>query len=92
MYKVMIVNDYTPMSLLLTCYKFFSYDVERAAQLLMLAVHYQRQSYLRRVYRQLAETKVAMVNKYARNGIRCCVRAGKSLNAGIKLEGGYYTQ
>jgi len=56
MYKVILVNDdYTPMEFVIdVLQKFFSYDVERATQL-MLAVHYQ-----------VAETKVAMVNKYAR--------------------------
>ncbi len=42
MYKVILVNDdYTPMEFVIdVLQKFFSYDVERATQL-MLAVHYQ---------------------------------------------------
>lgn len=54
-------------SLLLTCYKnsFLSYDVERATQL-MLAVHYQGKAICGVFTAEVAETKVAMVNKYAR--------------------------
>jgi len=53
MYKVMLMNDdYTPMEFVIdVLQKFFSYDVERATQL-MLTVHYRG--------------KVAMVNDYAR--------------------------
>lgn len=53
MYKVILVNDdYTPMEFVIdVLQKFFSYDVERATQL-MLAVHYQGKSHLRRVYRR----------------------------------------
>lgn len=42
MYKVILVNDdYTPMEFVIdVLQKFFSYDVERATQL-MLVVHYQ---------------------------------------------------
>ena len=42
MYKVILVNDdYTPMEFVIdVLQKFFSYDVERATQL-MLTVHYQ---------------------------------------------------
>lgn len=42
MYKVILVNDdYTPMEFVIdVLQKFFSYDVERATQL-MLAVHYR---------------------------------------------------
>ena len=45
--------------------KFFSYDVERATQL-MLAVHYQGKAICGVFTAEVAETKVAMVNKYAR--------------------------
>lgn len=42
MYKVILVNDdYTPMEFVIdVLQKFFSYDVERATQL-MLTVHYE---------------------------------------------------
>lgn len=52
-------------SLLLTCYKFFSYDVERATQL-MLTVHYEGKAICGVFTAEVAETKVAMVNQYAR--------------------------
>lgn len=66
MYKVILVNDdYTPMEFVIdVLQKFFSYDVERATQL-MLAVHYQ-EGHLQVFTAEVAETKVAMVNKYAR--------------------------
>lgn len=46
MYKVILVNDdYTPMEFVIdVLQKFFSYDVERATQL-MLAVHYQERPF-----------------------------------------------
>ena len=55
MYKVILVNDdYTPMEFVIdVLQKFFSYDVERATQLMLTTA-------------EVAETKVAMVNKYAR--------------------------
>ena len=67
MYKVILVNDdYTPMeSVIDVLQKFFSYDVERATQL-MLAVHYQGKAICGVFTAEVAETKVAMVNKYAR--------------------------
>ncbi len=53
-------------SLLLTCYKnSFSYDVERATQL-MLTVHYEGKAICGVFTAEVAETKVAMVNQYAR--------------------------
>lgn len=77
MYKVILVNDdYTPMEFVIdVLQKFFSYDVERATQL-MLAVHYQGKAICGVFTAEVAETKVAMVNKYARENtsIRCCVR------------------
>ncbi|MDE5181597.1 ATP-dependent Clp protease adaptor ClpS [Escherichia coli] len=53
MYKVILVNDdYTPMEFVIdVLQKFFSYDVERATQL-MLAVHYQGEGHLRSLYRR----------------------------------------
>ncbi len=49
-------------SLLLTC---CAYDGERATQL-MLAVHYRAKLFGGVFTAEVAETKVAMVNKYAR--------------------------
>ena len=62
MYKVILVNDdYTPMEFVIdVLQKFFSYDVERATQL-MLAVHYQGKAICGVFTAEVAETKVAMV-------------------------------
>ena len=57
MYKVILVND--------VLQKFFSYDVERATQL-MLTVHYQGKAICGVFTAEVAETKVSMVNQYAR--------------------------
>ena len=67
MYKVMLMNDdYTPMEFVIdVLQKFFSYDVERATQL-MLSVHYQGKAICGIFTAEVAETKVALVNQYAR--------------------------
>ena len=67
MYKVILVNDdYTPMEFVIdVLQKFFSYDVERATQL-MLTVHYEGKAICGVFTAEVAETKVAMVNQYAR--------------------------
>ncbi|MBK4714776.1 MULTISPECIES: ATP-dependent Clp protease adapter ClpS [Tenebrionibacter/Tenebrionicola group] len=67
MYKVILMNDdYTPMEFVIdVLQKFFSYDVERATQL-MLTVHYQGKAICGVYTAEVAETKVVMVNKYAR--------------------------
>ncbi|ELQ6149283.1 ATP-dependent Clp protease adapter ClpS [Cronobacter turicensis] len=67
MYKVILMNDdYTPMEFVIdVLQKFFSYDVERATQL-MLTVHYQGKAICGVFTAEVAETKVALVNKYAR--------------------------
>ncbi|EMH4162091.1 ATP-dependent Clp protease adapter ClpS [Pluralibacter gergoviae] len=67
MYKVILLNDdYTPMEFVIdVLQKFFSYDVERATQL-MLTVHYQGKAICGVFTAEVAETKVAMVNKYAK--------------------------
>ncbi|STF27309.1 ATP-dependent Clp protease adaptor protein [Escherichia coli] len=58
MYKVILVNDdYTPMEFVIdVLQKFFSYDVERATQL-MLAVHYQGKAICGVFTAEVAETK-----------------------------------
>ncbi|MFW2872026.1 ATP-dependent Clp protease adapter ClpS [Klebsiella pneumoniae] len=67
MYKVILVNDdYTPMEFVIdVLQKFFSYDVERATQL-MLTVNYEGKAICGVFTAEVAETKVAMVNQYAR--------------------------
>ncbi|NDL62898.1 ATP-dependent Clp protease adapter ClpS [Acerihabitans arboris] len=67
MYKVILINDdYTPMEFVIdVLQKFFSYDVERATQL-MLTVHYQGKAICGVYTAEVAETKAAHVNRYAR--------------------------
>lgn len=67
MYKVILMNDdYTPMEFVIdVLQKFFSYDVERATQL-MLTVHYEGKAICGVFTAEVAETKVEMVNRYAR--------------------------
>lgn len=68
MYKVILLNDdYTPMDFVVDVLgKFFSYDVERATQL-MLTVHYQGRAVCGIFTAEVAETKVALVNQYAKD-------------------------
>ena len=68
MYKVILLNDdYTPMEFVVdVLQKFFSYDVERATQL-MLTVHYKGQAICGTFTAEVAETKVALVNQYAKD-------------------------
>lgn len=67
MYKVILINDdYTPMEFVIdVLQKFFSYDVERATQL-MLRVHSQGKAVCGIYTSEIAETKVVHVNRYAR--------------------------
>lgn len=68
MYKVILNNDdYTPMEFVIdVLQKFFSYDIERATQL-MLKVHYHGKAICGVFTAEVAETKVAQVNNYARD-------------------------
>lgn len=67
LYKVILINDdYTPMEFVIDVLeKFFSYNTERATQL-MLAVHYRGKAICGIFTAEVAETKVAHVNQYAR--------------------------
>lgn len=67
MYKVILNNDdYTPMEFVIdVLQKFFSYDIERATQL-MLNVHYQGKAICGVFTAEVAETKAVHVNSYAR--------------------------
>ncbi len=67
MYNVILINDdYTPMEFVIdVLQKFFSYDVERATQL-MLTVHYKGKAICGVYTAEVAETKVAHVNRYAK--------------------------
>ncbi|AWK41444.1 ATP-dependent Clp protease adapter ClpS [Photorhabdus laumondii subsp. laumondii] len=67
MYQVILNNDdYTPMEFVVDVLrKFFSYDIERATQL-MLDVHYQGKAVCGVYTAEVAETKAAQVNMYAK--------------------------
>ncbi|MCG7495935.1 ATP-dependent Clp protease adapter ClpS [Vibrio sp. Of7-15] len=67
MYKVILNNDdYTPMDFVIEILeKFFSMDLEKATQL-MLSVHYDGKAICGTYTAEVAETKVAQVNMYAR--------------------------
>lgn len=67
MYKVILNNDdYTPMEFVVdVLQRFFAYDIERATAL-MLTVHYQGRAICGVFTAEVAETKVAHVNRYAR--------------------------
>lgn len=78
-------------SLLLTCYKILSYDVERATQL-MLAVHYQGKAICGVFTAEVAETKVAMVNKYARENEHPLLCTLEKPECRHKIGGGAYAQ
>lgn len=68
MYKVVLINDdYTPMEFVVDVLrKFFAFDEERATQL-MLSVHYQGKAICGIFSAEIAEMKVAVVNKYSRD-------------------------
>lgn len=67
MYKVILNNDdYTPMDFVVeVLQKFFAMDLEQATQV-MLSVHYQGKGICGIFTAEIAETKVAQVNQYAR--------------------------
>lgn len=67
MYKVIINNDdYTPMDFVVeVLQKFFSMDEDKATQV-MMSVHYQGKGVCGLFTAEIAETKVAQVNNYAR--------------------------
>jgi ATP-dependent Clp protease adaptor protein ClpS len=66
-YKVFLDNDdYTPMHFVVeVLMKFFNLDMEKANQL-MLTVHYQGRAVCGVYTAEIAETKVMLVNEYAR--------------------------
>lgn len=68
LYKVVMLNDdYTPMEFVVdTLERFFSMDRERATQV-MLVVHTQGRATCGVYSKDVAETKAAQVNQYARN-------------------------
>ena len=68
MYRVVLMNDdYTPMDFVVAVLMmFFSMDQEKATQV-MLAVHTQGKGVCGIFSRDVAETKAAIVNQYARD-------------------------
>lgn len=68
LYKVVMMNDdYTPMEFVVhTLEVFFSMDPEKATQV-MLTVHTQGKATCGIYSRDVAETKAAQVNQYARD-------------------------
>ena len=68
MYKVVLLNDdYTPMEFVVEVLeRFFSMDREKATRV-MLAVHTQGKGVCGVFTRDIAETKAALVNQYARD-------------------------
>jgi ATP-dependent Clp protease adaptor protein ClpS len=67
LYKVILLNDdYTPMEFVVHILEiFFSLSRERATRV-MLEVHFQGKGICGTYIREIAETKVAQVNHYAR--------------------------
>ena len=67
MYKVLLLNDdYTPMDFVVSVLKHFFYLNEEVAIQVMLQVHLQGRGVCGVFTRDIAETKVVLVNDYAR--------------------------
>ena len=66
-YKVLLLNDdYTPMEFVVEILKHFFHLQEAIANEVMLQVHYQGRGVCGVFTRDIAETKVVLVNDYAR--------------------------
>ncbi|MGC1183441.1 ATP-dependent Clp protease adapter ClpS [Legionella sp.] len=66
-YRVVLLNDdYTPMDFVVDVLKHFFYLNEETAIQVMLQVHIQGKGVCGVFTRDIAETKVALVNEYAR--------------------------
>jgi ATP-dependent Clp protease adaptor protein ClpS len=66
-YKVVLLNDdYTPMDFVVEVLKHFFHLNEETAVQVMLQVHIQGKGVCGVFTRDIAETKVALVNEYAR--------------------------
>lgn len=76
-YKVILLNDdYTPMEFVVEILKVFFHFNEHAATEIMLQVHTQGRGICGVFTRDIAETKVVMVNDYARSNehpLLCCM-------------------
>jgi ATP-dependent Clp protease adaptor protein ClpS len=68
MYKVMLLNDdYTPMDFVVSVLKQFFYKSMEQATKIMLQVHYDGAGVAGIYTSEIAETKVSLVNDYARS-------------------------
>ena len=66
-YKVVLLNDdYTPMEFVVEILKYFFHLQEAVATQVMLQVHFQGRGVCGVFTRDIAETKVVLVNDYAR--------------------------
>lgn len=66
-YKVVILNDdYTPMPFVVEVLKRFFYMAHEVATGVMLEVHFRGKGVCGVFTRDIAETKIALVNEYAR--------------------------
>lgn len=66
-YKVILLNDdYTPMEFVVEVLKHFFHLSEENAVQVMLQVHFQGKGVCGVFTRDIAETKIALVNEYAR--------------------------
>ncbi|CEG56308.1 ATP-dependent Clp protease adapter ClpS [Legionella fallonii] len=66
-YKVILLNDdYTPMDFVVEVLKHFFHLSEESAVQVMLQVHFQGKGVCGVFTRDIAETKIALVNEYAR--------------------------
>jgi ATP-dependent Clp protease adaptor protein ClpS len=67
LYKVILLNDdYTPMDFVVHILKVFFNMNQEAATHIMLEIHVQGKGICGSFTREIAETKVAQVNEYAR--------------------------
>lgn len=67
-YKVILLNDdYTPMEFVVDILKYFFHLDEAVATQVMLQVHLQGRGVCGTFTRDIAETKVVLVNNYARD-------------------------
>ena len=67
-YRVVLLNDdYTPMEFVVHILKYFFHLSEEMATQVMLQVHLQGRGVCGLFTRDIAETKVVLVNNYARN-------------------------
>ena len=67
-YKVLLLNDdYTPMDFVVDVLKYFFHLNEETATQVMLQVHLQGRGVCGTFTHEIAETKVVLVNDYARN-------------------------